>query len=675
MSARKKSQGVAYLRRSTDKQEASLEMQLNFACREAARLAVRLDASTDDLDHMQRNGLRRYKDIFLDDSLSALESGRPAQRELISTLESSTTISHLFCNKRDRLGRPENPLALALIEYDLRIAGITLVFSDGVAEPMERGNSDFGQLVTMVYGYQQGHDELVKLADRMVETFVKLANDGFRTGGIAPYGFVRALVNSDGKILEILPPGKRVVQSGCHVIVVPDPSPEGVRNLVIRMRIVDWRLQHWGWKRIAKTLNKMGIPSPAAGSTRTDHGVKHKVSGLWCVNSVKNLCLGPELVGLQEFGRRSEGVLRRIGQNGPRLLTDADRDADGRARTVLNPDSSLIVRPTGVEPLISVEQRRELLAIQDQRSKTQRGVPRTRDPGENPLSCRVIDLTNDCGSPMYARKSGKRRMLTCGRYIVGGATACDHNQIDADAAFRFVIKALRQRIGLLGKRPQLEKLIRERAFAQKSSAPVMQNERVIACFRDQIATMDRDLKTARRRILREEDDGLAGQLKQDYQEMVAEQRVLQRDLQSVQTNSDSHEQRDPEADVADAMILFDEIDRITRDPHARADAAALFAQLNLRLGLTFVGATKGKRKVRVLQSGVMVFGAAELPVKMYGRNNAEDAGFANTGTPAKDGAHMINGKEESGQRGRPAGAVNCSKEDVSYQKVHRGDRI
>ena len=45
----------------------------------------------------------------------------------------------------------------------------------------------------------------------------------------------------------------------------------------------------WGIKRIARHLNARGIPSPDAGRTRTDHGVKHRVSGKWCPGTVGEL--------------------------------------------------------------------------------------------------------------------------------------------------------------------------------------------------------------------------------------------------------------------------------------------------------------------------------------------------------------------------------------------------
>jgi hypothetical protein len=44
----------------------------------------------------------------------------------------------------------------------------------------------------------------------------------------------------------------------------------------------------------------------------------------------------------------------------------------------------------------------ETLQLQmSQRAQTQRGVRRSSDPAKYPLSTRVVDLTNGCGSIMY----------------------------------------------------------------------------------------------------------------------------------------------------------------------------------------------------------------------------------------------------------------------------------
>ena len=70
MVTREKNRGLLYMRRSGDRQETSLQTQLEWGKREANKSGVCLDADVVDLEHAQREGLSSYKDIRLDDAIS-----------------------------------------------------------------------------------------------------------------------------------------------------------------------------------------------------------------------------------------------------------------------------------------------------------------------------------------------------------------------------------------------------------------------------------------------------------------------------------------------------------------------------------------------------------------------------------------------------------------------------
>jgi hypothetical protein len=136
--------------------------------------------------------------------------------------------------------------------------------------------------------------------------------------------------------------------------------------------------------------------------------VKHEVSGKWTHTSVRALCRNRAILGLLDYGRRSEGKHRRLGKDGPRVLEASDRNRQKKPRRITN-DSSLVVTgrlraDAGFDP-------DRWQAIQDEtrkRGHNQAGLPRTRDLAKYPLSCRLIDLTDQCNSTMYSRTSGKR---------------------------------------------------------------------------------------------------------------------------------------------------------------------------------------------------------------------------------------------------------------------------
>src|SRR5262249_28807633 len=155
----------------------------------------------------------------------------------------------------------------------------------------------------MLFAYYESGEFLKKHAERVLLAQRQLARSGFRTGGQAPYGFVRVLVKTPGKVFEELPPGRRIRQPGWHVPTLPEGRPE----LKTRLYILDLKHTGWGWKRIAVHLNQLGIPSPDAGRVRTDQGVRHTVTGKWCASTVREICQDPINIGIQEYGRRSEG--------------------------------------------------------------------------------------------------------------------------------------------------------------------------------------------------------------------------------------------------------------------------------------------------------------------------------------------------------------------------------
>jgi len=313
---------------------------------------------------------------------------------------------------------------------------------------------------------------LRKHAERVLGAQQKLAEGGYRTGGNAPYGFVRVLVDAADNILEELPRGKTVRQPGCHV----RDMPKFLDKIAVWLQILAWKEQEWGVKRIAQALNDRGIPSPDKGRTRTDHGVKHFVSGKWSHNTVAELCRNPIIIGVQQYGKRSEGRIRRLGVDGPRLLEDeTDLSPEGRPRVILNDPSLRVRKQVGVAQF----DRERWHAIQDRMhelGRNQRGIPRAKDPARHPLACRLVDLTEGCGSVFYGRTTHNRSVYTCGRYMRTSGAECASNQVDAEAILRFTLKTLKQFVDLHGRREKLRRKLLERA-RQEAQGPAFRGDR------------------------------------------------------------------------------------------------------------------------------------------------------------------------------------------------------
>jgi hypothetical protein len=113
-----------------------------------------------------------------------------------------------------------------------------------------------------------------------------------------------------------------------------------------------------------------------------------------------------------------------------------------------------------------------------------------------------------------------------------------------------------------------------------------------------------------------------------YEAIAAEYDRLRREVRSAEAALASW-RRGPaaaaatvEGEVEAALGLLDEIERLSSDEAARTEVNPLLESLGVRIGLTFGGTIKGKKRVvRRLLGGVMVFGGAALPVRPHGAAN------------------------------------------------------
>src|SRR5262249_19582166 len=152
-------QALIYLRRSNSRNELSLSGQLNWALAEAANLGLAVDATQEDLGHMIGNRLSVLKSLRVDDGISGAEMERPGFRAILRDAAANEKISHVLVYKRDRLARPEDALQMASMERGIRVQGVTFVFNDKTAEPMDPSRPDLADLIALVVEYNQNGEE------------------------------------------------------------------------------------------------------------------------------------------------------------------------------------------------------------------------------------------------------------------------------------------------------------------------------------------------------------------------------------------------------------------------------------------------------------------------------------------------------------------------------------
>jgi hypothetical protein len=116
--------------------------------------------------------------------------------------------------------------------------------------------------------------------------------------------------------------------------------------------------------------------------------------------------------------------------------------------------------------------------------------------------------------------------------------------------------------------------------------------------------------------------------------------------------------------------VFDQIERLAKDPQARVAMPPMLKRMNLNLWLRFVEGEKGNRAVRRLAGGLITSDDDRLPVQPYGGTGYDE----NDGDrPALVGA-AAGTLPAAGDETETSSASVSQQEDVSLSKVHRGDK-
>ncbi len=207
-------------------------------------------------------------------------------------------VTHIFIPKRNRLARPDDSLEGVNLENRFRHAGITIVYQDKVLPALSKGKRlDIGEIITAVVDYHQSGMFRRELGKAMIYAQTMLAKSGFSAGGRAPFGFRRWLAKIDGTVVRQLEDGEYVRMQGHHVVWLPGLQEKIDLALQIRKMLLTIPAS-----RVATILNTEGIPSPDAGRTRTDNGIKHLVSGLWHQPTIINIGRNSLFIAVVRYG-------------------------------------------------------------------------------------------------------------------------------------------------------------------------------------------------------------------------------------------------------------------------------------------------------------------------------------------------------------------------------------
>lgn len=601
-----KGTGLFYHRDSEGHSDLAPPQYVTWAQGEAARLGVTFTGTPAAITAMVAAGRSADGDLYLDYGISGNQLSRPGFDRLQARALTDFAVTHLFVSKRDRLGRPDNPVDSMLIEYKLRSAGLTLVLMGGkVLPPVRTGERiDLSDLLTCLIDYDASGKFRRDLAEKLIHAKLRLAAAGYSIGGEPPYGFRRWLCGEDGRRKRELEVNEIVKLPGHHVVWLPTAEDE----LAVVGQMLDL-IETVPAARIARTLNEQGVPSPKAGRVRTRGGVKVEVSGLWTQNTVTNIVTHPLLVAVMEYGKRSEGDQLRMTKDGPRQLGEADYHPGARPKVVANPAEQVIRTPAKGDPVTTPDKLERVRAVLEHRGRHLKGKARTRGETPNPLGGRIYDLT--CGWLMYRKNKRKVWHYACGLYQNSHAMCCRHNTVRGEVATRFVLSCLRQRLLAPSTLAKLKARLHDLATAERGDDPARRQREA---DRAELAGLKRKVETVGKNMAlaetREERDATAAV----FRELKTRQAALE---QRLATDLPSSNDGNPEREVAAAMAVLDRLTEVVGTDADWLAAGTAFAAADAKLYLRFTEVAKGRQTFNVPAGGVVTFGSAPPPAPLY----------------------------------------------------------
>lgn len=441
------SHAVGYVRRSTDRQEQSIEDQ---------KKALQ--------DYAAEHGLRLAK-FYVDDAISGTSTlGRRAFQQMIQDAKkTSRPFDTIVVYDVKRFGRIDNDEA-GYYRHILRTNGVQVRYVS------ENFNGDTTDDLLRPVKQWQARQESKDLSKVTIRGLLSKSETGSWMGGVPPYGYDLRYENCEGKFLlilrympdgskQILDKNKKLVRTlakgerlsiskrDCARLVFSSPERVKVTRQIFNMYVEQGK----GFKSIAHSLNSKNIPAPRNSEW------SHIYSGTWSDTTLRAILVNPIYAGDMVWNRRTDARFHRI-SNGQAV----DRKDVHGARLVPNDKTDWIVVRDAHPALIN---RRLFEGVKQQletriASIEQRGQdPRVKTHGKTWNGKRSRFILSGllkcslCGSRYQGvtRNKGKKRLdatrvksyyYGCGGYITRGKKVCEMNPIPKEELEQEVIKAV-----------------------------------------------------------------------------------------------------------------------------------------------------------------------------------------------------------------------------------------
>jgi DNA invertase Pin-like site-specific DNA recombinase len=567
MAKRQFTPAVAYLRRSTSRQEKSLEDQRTEIERYAAAHGYRI--------------LRWY----LDDGISG--DATECRQGFLSLHEAACNgrdFDVILVWDQDRFGRFDSMEAGYWI-HPLRKAGVRL---ESVTEGPINWDDFTGRVMYSIK--QEGKYQFLRdLSRNTSRGQISNAQKGRLCGQAAPYGYDRMLVDESGAQCQRIRNGEKFGKPrGWRTTLVP--SDDALKVSTIKWLFATYADTAIGLRGLADQLNAKGLPGPTGGP--------------WYAASIKAMLENRNYTGTFTWAKRREGKYFSVtaGEIRERDRNEVTLSPSGKPRAVDNPEEAWIVAEDAHEALIDKATFERVQARLNERRRAKPGAAYSSHTRRNSdrylLSGLVFCARCDCkmhGGNSVAKGHSYPKYV-CSTYYRSGKNnphGCGCHGIHQDQLVNVIVRKLQETVLTTANLTRLRQALRKQIEMRRTT-----NANGSDALQKQLNELNREIDRAAKNFLRAPEEVL---------DVVAEQLTAmkrQRDHLQKELRVGKTKQRPQDID-AEVEAVVGRLGRL-REDLAKGDPARrreVFRLLVRRIDLRFDKVQRGKRTECPFRSG------------------------------------------------------------------------
>jgi len=495
---------IGYARRSTDRQEESLDQQHRQLAEFASARGWQL------------------VEVFSDDAISGSELRRPGLDQLLEASE-RIDIEVVIAWDRNRLARPKDAIDGMLLERRLMQNGMRVVYA---ASGKESDRSFTSDLISLVEHHQNG-DYLRKLSRDTMRGTVDRARRGLWAGGPIPFGFDRLLLDGDQP--------KRIVRhsdEGGQLVL--DPDTQAVIERLPKGR--PYKKQDHETSTLTpstdarvRAVQKMfadcaaGVPNRRLRDDLNATGLRTSRGQTFTVQTITPMLENPAYVGRCVYNRRTLSKWHRFHDG-----SSVERHDEGVEK---RSPADWIVCEDAWPALVDLA---TWEAVQARRKLSKSGkLPHYRGNAmKSEYLLSGLMRCGVCGGPMSGNtqtsgKGYKTRYYTCGRHHAGYKDECPKRyQVPASRVEDFVLDTIRTDLGSLRDDDVLHRQVEDQLGQLRHATTDARGQ-----LAHRLSTLDEQIERVREHVLAVDADtanslGLYEQAKN----LAAEREQVQADL-------------------------------------------------------------------------------------------------------------------------------------------------